>query len=239
MSKLPQFIKEQGETYTIDISSKNIEITPPLKDYILEKIQKMERITKHFLEIDVRLEVQKFHNIVSILVCMGSLRIKMLASADNMYASIDIAFAKLETKLRRWKEQIQNHRTEKLGIVDLMVNVLHKPSDLIHINEIIEDRGSPSSSIELSTEESVEEFNQELEDWEKIYYSEENWIPKVKKTKVRSLKTLTLQEAIMKMELSGDNFLLYRSEEDLKLRIVYRRRDDSFGVIEIDNSSSK
>lgn len=238
MSKIPQFIKEQGETYTVGISSKNVEITPPIKDYILEKIQKVERLTTHFLEIDVRLELQKFHNIVSILMCFGALRIKIEASADNMYTSIDIAFAKLENKLRRWKEQIQDHRAEKLGVVDIMVNVLHKPSNIAHINEDIEDRGSPSSSIELSTEESVEEFNREVEDWEKIYYSEENWFPKVKKTKVKSLKTLNLQEAIMKMEFSGDNFLLYRDEEDLRLRILYRRRDDSFGIMEIENSPS-
>lgn len=238
MTKIPQFIKEQGETYTVAISSKNVEITPPIKDYILEKIQKVERLTTHFLEIDVRLELQKFHNIVSILMCFGTLRIKILASADNMYASIDIAFAKLENKLRRWKEQIQDHRAEKLGIVDIMVNVLHKPSNLAHLNEEVEDRGSPSDSIELSAEESIEKFNREVEDWEKIYYSEENWLPKVKKTKVRPLKTLNLQEAIMKMELTGDNFLLYRSEEDLKLRILYRRRDESFGVMEIEKFPS-
>lgn len=238
MTKIPQFIKEQGETYTVAISSKNIEITSPIKDYILEKIQKVERLTTHFLEIDVRLELQKFHHIVSILMCFGTLRIKIEASEDNMYASIDRAFAKLENKLRRWKGQIQDHRAEKPGVVDIMVNVLHKPSNIAHLHENIEDRGSPSSSIELSTEESVEKFNREVEDWEKIYYSEENWLPKVKKTKVKSLKTLNLQEAIMKMEFSGDNFLLYRDEEDLRLRILYRRRDDSFGIMEIENSAS-
>lgn len=238
MTKIPQFIKEQGETYTVAISSKNIEITSPIKDYILEKIQKVERLTTHFLEIDVRLELQKFHHIVSILMCFGALRIKIETSEDNMYASIDRAFAKLENKLRRWKGQIQDHRAEKPGVVDIMVNVLHKPSNIAHLHENIEDRGSPSSSIELSTEESVEKFNREVEDWEKIYYSEENWLPKVKKTKVKSLKTLTLQEAIMKMEFSEDNFLLYRDEEDLRLRILYRRRDDSFGIMEIENSAS-
>lgn len=238
MTKIPQFIKEQGETYTVAISSKNIEITSPIKDYILEKIQKVERLTTHFLEIDVRLELQKFHHILSILMCFGALRIKIEASEDNMYASIDRAFAKLENKLRRWKGQIQDHRAEKPGVVDIMVNVLHKPSNIAHLHENIEDRGSPSSSIELSTEESVEKFNREVEDWEKIYYSEENWLPKVKKTKVKSLKTLNLQEAIMKMEFSGDNFLLYRDEEDLRLRILYRRRDDSFGIMEIENSAS-
>ena len=44
----------------------------------------------------------------------------------------------------------------------------------------------------------------------------------------------TQEEAIMKMELSEDNFLIFRSEEDTKLKVIYRRSDGNFGVIELE-----
>ena len=56
-------------------------------------------------------------------------------------------------------------------------------------------------------------------------------LPKVVKKKKRPLKTLTIDEAVMKMELSDDNFKVYRSEEDQALKVIYRRRDGSYGVI--------
>jgi putative sigma-54 modulation protein len=42
---------------------------------------------------------------------------------------------------------------------------------------------------------------------------------------------LTADEAVMKMDLSGDKFMVYKSEEDQKLKVIYRRRDGDYGLI--------
>ncbi|GAB4186226.1 MAG: ribosome-associated translation inhibitor RaiA [Simkaniaceae bacterium] len=231
MGKVPQFVKEQSEAYTVTISSKNVEITPPMKDYIMEKIEKIERLTKEIMEIDVRLTVQKLSHQVDIILKFGHLRVKVHAITDNMYASIDKAFERMMIKLRKWKEQIQNHHAKSVSTVDLKVNVLHKPSDLFH-PDAPADRGSPEF-IQDSLEEKVDSFNESLEEKEKQQYSLQNWFPEVVRTKKRVLKILTVQEAVMKMELSDDAFMLYKGEEDQKLKIIYRRRDGSYGIIEI------
>ncbi len=41
-----------------------------------------------------------------------------------------------------------------------------------------------------------------------------------------SVKMLTQEEAIMKMELAGYAFLIYKSEEDQKLKVMYKRKDE-------------
>jgi len=46
------------------------------------------------------------------------------------------------------------------------------------------------------------------------------------------LKTLTYDEALMKMELSKDPFLVFLNEKDRKINIIYRRKDANYGVIE-------
>jgi len=38
----------------------------------------------------------------------------------------------------------------------------------------------------------------------------------------------------MKMELSGDAFMIFRSEEDNKVKVIYRREDEDFGIIEVE-----
>jgi putative sigma-54 modulation protein len=236
MKDTARVVKEQSENYAIVISSKNVEITPPIKDYIMEKIEKLERFTKDIMEIDVRITVQKLSHLVDIVLKFSHFRVKVHAITDNMYASIDKAFERLSIKLRKWKEQIQTHHAKGIGTVDLKVNVLHKPSDLSY-DEPPTDTGSPEM-IRDSLEEQVDQLNTEIEEKEKEKFNLQNWFPKVVRTKKRILKTLTIQEAVMKMELSNDFFMLYRSEEDQKLKIIYRRKDDSFGIIEIDGEKS-
>jgi len=60
----------------------------------------------------------------------------------------------------------------------------------------------------------------------------EPFVPHVVKQETRPLKTLTVDEAVMKMELSGDQFMVFRQESDLKLKVIYHRTDGNYGVIE-------
>ena len=50
--------------------------------------------------------------------------------------------------------------------------------------------------------------------------------------KTLPLKKLTHHEAVMKMELSQDNFLIFMDQNDSKLKVIYRREDNQYGIIE-------
>jgi putative sigma-54 modulation protein len=47
------------------------------------------------------------------------------------------------------------------------------------------------------------------------------------------LKTLTQDEAIMKMEITSDSFMIFKSEEDLKIKVIYRREDENYGIVQV------
>jgi putative sigma-54 modulation protein len=47
------------------------------------------------------------------------------------------------------------------------------------------------------------------------------------------LKTLTQDEAVIKMEISDRPFLIYRSEEDQKMKVIYRRDDHHYGLVQV------
>ena len=196
----------EGE-YTVSVMGKNIEITNSIRDYIEEKIQKIEKITSHMIECDVKLDVQKLNHRVDILVKFSHFRIKVGAMTENMYSAIDKAFERLYAKMRKWKSRIQDHHARSTSVTEIEVNVLeHAEGEIEEINSEI-----------------IEKNNEVLEEKYKL--------PKVLKKKRRPLKQLTLDEAVMKMELSDDHFMIYRSEEEQKLKVIYRRRDSSYGVI--------
>lgn len=191
----------------VTVVGKNIEVTTPLKNYVFEKVAKIEHLNHQGIAMVVRLDVQKLEHSVDIILKFSHFKVQVHAITGEMYSAIDKAFDRLKAKLRRWKSRIQDHHAKGIPVIDLHVNVLEKQS----------------ADIDLINDEIEEENYKEIE--------AQSAKPKVYKKKVRPLKTLNLDEAVMKMELSADNFLVYRSEEDLTLKILYRRKDDSYGVI--------
>src|SRR5690606_5327290 len=126
-------------------------------------------------------------------------------------ASIDRAVEKLETQLRRYKTRIREHTAKPINIVDMKVNVLKKPE-----------------------EAEIEDFNIDIEDQNREELLEKYQPHDIVEQETVPLKTLTFDEAIMKMELSLDTFLIFRHEEDQKLKVIYRRNDENYGVIEVE-----
>jgi putative sigma-54 modulation protein len=205
MTQAPKAFDEGA--YTVSIVGKHLEITKPIRDYIEEKIGKVEKITTHIIEVDVRLDVQKLNHSVDILVKFSHFRIKVGATTENMYSAIDKAFERLGAKMLKWKGRIQDHHARGVSVTEMEVNVLeHAHDELAQINEEIIDANN--------------------EQIEKGYQ-----LPTVIKKKKRPMKQLTLDEAVMKMELSDDHFMVYRSEEEQTLKVIYRRRDGSYGII--------
>jgi len=199
--------KFDDQEYTISVVGKNIEITKPIRDYIEEKIAKIEALSTDIIDVKVRLDVQKLNHMVDIFLKFSHFRVNVRAITENMYSAIDKSFEKLYTKLRKWKSRIQDHHNKGVAVTEMEVNVLE------HAQHEIED------------------INQEIIDANNNNLQKDYALPKVVKKKKRPLKTLTIDEAVMKMELSDDNFKVYRSEEDKALKVIYRRRDGSYGVI--------
>jgi putative sigma-54 modulation protein len=79
--------------------------------------------------------------------------------------------------------------------------------------------------------DTVDDYNEEIESENKIEIIDEYRPPKIIGNDKRTLKFLTAEEAIMKMELSGDPFMIFRGEEDRKLKVIYRRNDGNYGII--------
>lgn len=206
-SKAAEFVQEG---YNISITGRNVKITEAMKNYAMEKIAKIERFTQNIIDVSVTMDIQKIDHRVDITMSVDHMKIRGQAACTDMYASIDKAVAKIESQLRRYRERIKRHQAKSVSSIDMNVNVLRSPADdgLLDVNE------------EIETENSRNLVN---------HYRPHQIVSR----ETKPLKTLTYAEAIMKMELSNDVFLVFRAEEDRKkLKIIYRRTDGNYGVME-------
>ena len=206
MASKAKFNEENEQGYRVDVVGRNVEITDPIRAYIWDKLDRIEKFHNHILHVHATLEIQKVEHVCTLLLKIDHTQVKAQAVSTDMYASIDKAIDKLASLLSRYKGRIQDHHKKKLAIVDMSVNVLHQDWD------------------------EVAEINAEIDaaNHKKNPFS----LPKVIGTETKALKTLTLKEALMKLDLLGDQFLIFRSEEDQKLKVLYRRKDGHYGLIQ-------
>ncbi|NGX56438.1 MAG: Ribosome hibernation promoting factor [Candidatus Anoxychlamydiales bacterium] len=201
--------KFENEGYTLDITGKNLTITDAIKTHVVEKLSKIEKFTNNILEVVVMLEVQKLAHTASIVMKFLHFRIQVHATTVDLYAAIDGAFQKLTKLIRKYKSKLQDHKAKDVSSIDMRVHVLKPIDELEDINDEIE---------KANLEEELKKYK----------------IPEVVAKETLPLKMLTQDEAIMKLELSGDHFLIYKEEEDQKLKVIYKRDEDHLGIVEIE-----
>ena len=61
---------------------------------------------------------------------------------------------------------------------------------------------------------------------------EEDEEPQVVKTKRFAMKPMSLDEAILQMDLLGHNFYVFRNAHSDEVNVLYRRREGNYGLIE-------
>ncbi|HHY98068.1 MAG TPA: ribosome-associated translation inhibitor RaiA [Firmicutes bacterium] len=56
--------------------------------------------------------------------------------------------------------------------------------------------------------------------------------PRIVKTKRFAIKPMSVEEAVMQMDLLGHDFFVFSNAETEEVNVVYRRRDGNYGLIE-------
>jgi putative sigma-54 modulation protein len=191
-----------GQGYKVNVTGRHVQITDGMKQHAVERLSKMEHIDGHIIDVNVTMDIQKLSHRVEITMKCGHTFICSRAATTDMYASIDEAADKLDRQLRRYKKKLHDHHKKGYPVKEIPVHVVSV---------------SPATETELEEEGELEEVSP---------------THRVVATEVGRLKILNDDEAIMKMELSGDPVMVFRAESDRQFKVIYRRPDGNYGIIE-------
>lgn len=199
--------KKMDNPFAIRVTGLHVSVTKAMKEHLEEKLFKVDNFQDHISDVVATMDVQKFeHRVNIILKGKHHLKIKVEAHCRDMYSAMDKAVVKVRACLHRYKTRLNKKNLKGFSSVDMPVSII-KASAIDDINDAIDKEN-------LRIEE--EKFS----------------LPKVLATEKRPLRNLTLEEALMKIEFSGDHFMIYKDEEDLKIKVIYSRADGQYGVIE-------
>ena len=170
----------------IIIHGDKLEITDSMKEYIKEKLSKLDKYLEDSdnVRATVVVKIKNPDQIVEVTIPLKSFILRSEEKQQDVYAAIDVAVDKLERQIRKNKTKLA---AKQKTSVDFTFAAIEDDDD------------------------------------------EEQRVIKRKRIEV---KPMDEEEAILQMELLGHQFFMYKDSETNKPALVYKRKDNGYGIIE-------
>lgn len=90
----------------IQVSGRHLDITPALRDYVMSKMQKLERHFDAITSLHVVLSVEKLRQKADGTLNVTGAQLNANAEHDDMYAAIDALLDKLDRQVKKHKDKL-------------------------------------------------------------------------------------------------------------------------------------
>ena len=199
----------------IQVTGRHVSVTEAMKEYCRRKVASLHLDYPKIIEVQVILDVQKYrHTAEVILHCSNHITLEASSESNDMYASIDQVVDRIERRMRKYKTRLmQKHRPRRHGVQHLEEKVL-RWEWLERLAEL-EQNGTEEAPLELAKEEQEQQYG-----------------PEVVHTEKYPVKPMFIDEAVLQMEMSNKQFLVFLNAKTEKVSVLYRRKTGDFGLIE-------
>jgi len=97
----------------INLTGHHLDITPAIREYVTEKMERLERHFDNVTNTHVILSVEKLRQKAEARVHVSGGELFADATDENLYAAIDAMSDKLDRQIRRHKEKITDHNRKE------------------------------------------------------------------------------------------------------------------------------
>lgn len=93
----------------LSVTGHHVDVTDALKDYVGEKMEKLQRHFDRVTDIHVILSVEKLRQQAEATIDLAGAKVHAEAESDDMYAAIDALIDKLDRQVLKHKEKLRDH----------------------------------------------------------------------------------------------------------------------------------
>ena len=193
----------------MQILARNMRLSERSEDYIQKKVARLER---HLRErADAKLELSRTASrsetdrfVAQMTISASGATLRGQESGLTLFAAVDAVADVMDKQIRRYKGRAYRTSQARRSARNQAIR---------------EDVGALLEEIAADEEEQ----NEPIEE-----------MGKVVRVKRFAMKPMTVEDAIMEMELLDHDFFLFQNAETERHSVVYRRTDGDYGVIEPD-----
>jgi putative sigma-54 modulation protein len=194
----------------LSIAGLHVETGDTLKAHIEEKLSQLTNIFSQIHEADVSLKKDGHKFVTEMTLFTSGLNMRAAGEGSDFYLSTDDACSKLLKQIDKYKGRMNKHRSRRMEKNERLV--------------AIEAQAQAFSLRDQKVEESS------LDDVPDDMFAE--YMPKIEHKDVRNIQTLTVDEAVMQMDLLHTNFFIFQNPNSGDLNVVYREPSGTVGWVE-------
>lgn len=182
-----------------------------LRGYAEERLEKIKRYFADPLRISCTFSVEKIEHIAEFeVVLRNGLQLHASEATENMYSSVDLALAKMERQVRRYKDRIRHHKGHEGRSAKVRLGVIASERETDELAEA--SAGAPA----IGAPEQAGAQGQ----------------GRVIRAREVETERLTIDQAIMQMNLLHKAFYVFTNAVTGSVNVLYRRDAATYGLIE-------
>ena len=190
----------------VNVTGRHLAITAAIHDYAQKKVESLHLDYPRIVNAHVILEVDKYrHRAELVLVCCNHITIEGHEECSDLYASIDQAVAKVARQMRKYKTRLLKHQRP------------HRNTTVRYWEEQVFDAAAFEEPEEKVTAKGYNEAPPE---------------PEIIQTEKYPVKPMFIDEAVLQMDMSAKQFLVFLNAKTEKVNVLYRRKKGDYGLIQ-------
>jgi ribosomal subunit interface protein len=211
----------------IVFKGRHTEVLERFRSHARAKLARIVRLDSRVARIDVEVSTERNprqagrRERVELTISSRGPVIRAEAAAEDRFTALDMAFAKLESRLRRSGDRRKCRHT---GQGSKPAAAAGRPPG--------RDEDGPPGGDEFAGEWPAE-VTSEADDDDLIAIPMEGEGPLIVRQKAHDAQPMSVDQALFEMELVGHDFYLFRDTGSGQPSVVYRRRGYQYGVLRL------
>jgi ribosomal subunit interface protein len=245
LRRIEQNQTERGIEMEIIVRGRHITVPARFRQHAAAKLARLEKLYQKAVRIDVEVSEERNprqsdrRERVELTIRSRGPAIRAEAAADDRYTALDLAFAKLESRLRRAadRRKVKDNVTVRLPGVLAEVTPADGPEGVwVPLAASPSPPGNGHGAARRGAgdaDDQVRGSGQAEPESGLIPIQMEGDGPLILREKVHAARPMTIDQALLEMELVGHDFYLFHDRECDRFSVVYRRRGYDYGVIRL------
>jgi putative sigma-54 modulation protein len=192
---------------------RHMDASQAVREYAAEKLEKIRKyFNKDPISAHATFSVERgFHHVADLNITLPSgIVINAKETTEDMYSSIDLAAARIERQVRRWKDKIRDHKPHG-GPSTSVREMVIEPEEV----EPPPAPVAPAAAAAKPVAPSPAQHNFQVVKDERF-----------------TARSMTVEDAVMQLNLLGDELLVFTDAGSGRTSVLYRRKDGKYGLIE-------
>ena len=217
----------------IIVKGRHTGVSDRFRDHVTTKLARIERLDHKLISVDVEVTRETNGRIngprerVELTIHSRGPAVRAEAAADDRFSALDIALGKLEGRLRRLADRRKIHHGNHCppSVAELTATALAESFEAdamqVRLEPVRKTAPEPEDDVDHSEDRAIVPIQMDGDG------------PLVVREKYHQADPMTIDQALLEMELVGHDFYLFRDKESGQPSVVYLRQGYNYGVLRL------